>query len=248
MRELYISGVYKIVNSVSNKVYVGSAVNIEKRWLRHLRDLKRGRHPNHKLEEDYNLLGEDSFLIEVIKELPIEELVAAEQQYMDTMSAAYGTGILYNIRTLSQSTLGIRHKEDTKLKISATSAGRWSGRKHSPETKEKMSQSAKALKRNPEVLSRRRIENDEELHSTIEKFEAMGNFLVMDRSIRKGKGSLSKEQMQQIRDLYSMNPKIAYRSIARLYDINKTRVKYILFGDKRPRKGSTNLGTTGLAQ
>ncbi len=33
-------GIYKIKNKYNNKEYIGSSIDIEKRWKRHLNDLK----------------------------------------------------------------------------------------------------------------------------------------------------------------------------------------------------------------
>ena len=41
------SGIYKIVNTITGKCYVGSAKDFEKRWARHFNDLKSGTHSSH---------------------------------------------------------------------------------------------------------------------------------------------------------------------------------------------------------
>jgi predicted GIY-YIG superfamily endonuclease len=38
------SGIYKIVCTAHGKTYVGSAVNLKKRWSEHIRDLNVGKH------------------------------------------------------------------------------------------------------------------------------------------------------------------------------------------------------------
>ena len=42
-------GIYKIVNSINNKIYVGSAKNIKKRWSAHKSDLNKNKHHNKHL-------------------------------------------------------------------------------------------------------------------------------------------------------------------------------------------------------
>jgi len=64
--------VYKIVNSVNNKVYIGQTTRGELRWKEHLKDLRNGRTGkwNHKLLEDFNKFGEEAFEWSIIKEYP----------------------------------------------------------------------------------------------------------------------------------------------------------------------------------
>lgn len=40
------SGVYAITHLDSARVYIGSSVNVPRRWSSHRRDLRRGTHPN----------------------------------------------------------------------------------------------------------------------------------------------------------------------------------------------------------
>lgn len=41
------SGIYAIYNTIENKYYVGSSVNIQRRWNSHLRELKKEKHFNY---------------------------------------------------------------------------------------------------------------------------------------------------------------------------------------------------------
>ena len=62
--------VYQIVNSVNNKIYIGQTTRGELRWKDHLRDLRRNRHPNHKLQVDFDKFGEEVFSWSIIEEHP----------------------------------------------------------------------------------------------------------------------------------------------------------------------------------
>ena len=55
-------GVYCIRCKVNNKAYIGSSTNIKSRWYEHKSDLRRGKHHNKQLQEDYNKYGADNFL------------------------------------------------------------------------------------------------------------------------------------------------------------------------------------------
>lgn len=43
------SGVYAITNTATGKRYIGSAVNIKKRWREHLHNLRKNKHHSKKL-------------------------------------------------------------------------------------------------------------------------------------------------------------------------------------------------------
>lgn len=51
-----ISGVYKIVNRVNGKYYVGSSNHILKRWTRHKNDLDNNKHRNIHLQRGWKLV------------------------------------------------------------------------------------------------------------------------------------------------------------------------------------------------
>lgn len=44
------SGIYAIINTKTNKHYIGSAINFEERWKRHFKDLDNGNHHSIKLQ------------------------------------------------------------------------------------------------------------------------------------------------------------------------------------------------------
>jgi len=78
-------GIYKIENVVDGKKYIGSSVNIEKRFIRHKCDLNRGKHHNIFLQRSYNLHGKNNFIFEIIEECTLEELKILEQKYLDNI-------------------------------------------------------------------------------------------------------------------------------------------------------------------
>lgn len=78
------SGVYKIVNTLTGEIYVGSSVNIHNRWIRHKWELKCNRHNNKYLQASYNKYGVEYFSYEVLELcLMAKRLVIYEQQWLD---------------------------------------------------------------------------------------------------------------------------------------------------------------------
>ena len=146
------SGVYRIVNTLDGKVYVGSAVNISnRRWI-HLSMLRRGRHRNSHLQNAWDKYGEECFIFETIEMCEPERLIEVEQRWINH----YDSASRYNILTKAQSSLGFKHSEEaidkmsrrvfseeTRRHMSEAGAGKprpWRlGLKHSEETRKKMS-------------------------------------------------------------------------------------------------------------
>ena len=48
------SGIYCIINNVNNKIYIGQALNLKKRFKEHKRTLKNNTHANEYLQNAYN--------------------------------------------------------------------------------------------------------------------------------------------------------------------------------------------------
>ena len=89
--------IYKIINVVNNKFYVGSAVNYEKRKARHLWRLRRGDHANKHLQAAWAKYGAQAFVFAVVEEVaPDNDLLAAENVWL---KEHVGKEYCYNIAT-----------------------------------------------------------------------------------------------------------------------------------------------------
>lgn len=62
-------GVFQVRNTVSNKVFVGSSLNLDAIWNRIRTELKFGGHRNEALQKDWNELGEENFRFEMLSEV-----------------------------------------------------------------------------------------------------------------------------------------------------------------------------------
>jgi len=103
-------GIYAITNTINNKAYIGSTVNVERRWAKHIFGLNKNIHPNKKLQNSWNKYGADLFNFIVIEELEDKNnLVEREQYYMDNSKVE-----LLNIRIIAKSNLGLKHSSKTK--------------------------------------------------------------------------------------------------------------------------------------
>lgn len=82
-----ISGIYKIINKINGKYYVGSSCNILEnnvgRWYHHKNLLNKNNHPNIHLQRAWNENGEQNFKFEIVKRISNELLLKEEQKYLD---------------------------------------------------------------------------------------------------------------------------------------------------------------------
>jgi group I intron endonuclease len=153
------TGIYKITNIVNDKIYIGSALNISKRWSIHKRQLLLNKHHSIKLQRSYDKHGINNFKIDIIEECDIEILIEREQYFIDLYNS-YNTG--YNCSPTAGSTLGRKASAEQikRMSISRKGLTPWNkgiigisketseklsragmGRKHSEESKIKISNS-----------------------------------------------------------------------------------------------------------
>lgn len=125
------SGIYRIKNIITGECYVGSALNIERRWREHKRQFKKNSHSNIHMQRSYNKYGADAFVYNVLDYC--ENVLEREQMFID--SGAFS----YNLCKVAGSKAGCKASAETKAKISA--AGK--GRVFSAETKAKISAALK---------------------------------------------------------------------------------------------------------
>lgn len=145
------SGIYKILNKINGKLYIGSAVNLSLRWSQHKYNLIKNKHVNPHLQRSWNKHGENNFVFLIIEEITKENLVQREQYWIDFFNSSNDkTG--YNIRLNATSNVGLKWTEHHKKKISESKKGRKqsveeiairvaanTGKKRTQEFKEKMS-------------------------------------------------------------------------------------------------------------
>ena len=135
-------GIYMIQNLVNGKMYIGQAVDIERRWRHHRSVLRGNDHDNKHLQRAWNKYGEDNFEFTIICECAESQLNTMEEYYIFELMS-YDGRVGYN-KTYGGE--GCRPTEETRRKQSEAHKGEnhyMFGKHHSEETKEKMSESLK---------------------------------------------------------------------------------------------------------
>ena len=131
--------VYSITNTVDGKRYIGSSVNFKQRKAKHLLLLGRGQHHSARLQNAWDLYGQDAFKFEILEAVDLKEfLTKHEQNWMDSYQSCGNHG--YNVAPTAGSSLGRKSTLETRIKISKGNTGKI----FSPETRAKIS----AAKRN----------------------------------------------------------------------------------------------------
>jgi group I intron endonuclease len=80
------SGIYKIVNKINGKYYIGSTKNFILRWERdHKPSLRKGNHHNIHLQHAWDKYGEIAFEFLVLEKVSNDNLLIIEQKYLDVL-------------------------------------------------------------------------------------------------------------------------------------------------------------------
>lgn len=137
--------VYQIFNLKTCAFYVGSTVQLSKRWRTHRRKLNANKHHCHHLQNAWNKYGSESFELRVVQIVEdFNFLMDEEQKWLDKY---HGQEICYNYaRYVDSSARGIKFVPEHKKAISdglkkyyENNPGQQLGVKMTEETKKKIS-------------------------------------------------------------------------------------------------------------
>lgn len=129
-----ICGVYFIKNLVNDKVYVGSSIDIFRRWKTHQRDLLNNKHHSLKLQRSFNKYGIDSFQYCLAESATNQKLASnCEQKWIIKLDAVTNG---YNNNPIANNVGLMPKSEEHKRKIGLAHLGR----KLSQKSKDKISQ------------------------------------------------------------------------------------------------------------
>lgn len=147
-----IKGIYKIVNKINNKYYLGSSKDVHCRWRKHKERLRNNRHCNGHLQNAWNKYKEKNFEFVLLKEashdITKKSLISMEQSYLDSLKP-WNPSVGYNINKLaSGGDWWENHprRKELILMFRKRASGKNNimyGKRHSNITKRKISQSGK---------------------------------------------------------------------------------------------------------
>lgn len=127
-----LCGIYVIRNCLSGNLYVGSSDHIARRFCAHVSQLRRGVHHSIRLQWAWKTRGEEAVEFLLLEEAPVEHLIEKEEAYIIALRPEYNWSVC----------------ADNPMK----------GRRHTPETIEKMRRNRRGKgrgKRPPRSLEHR---------------------------------------------------------------------------------------------
>ena len=168
-------GIYMIQNLVNGKIYIGQAVDIERRWGVHKSELRGNYHDNKHLQSAWNKDGESNFEFTIICECDENQLNTKEIDYiakLKTYNPDFGYNKTYggeggrpteetrrkqseSLKGENHPMYGKHHSEEARRKQSEANKGEnnpFYGKHHSAETKRKISENNGS--RRPEVRAK----------------------------------------------------------------------------------------------
>jgi group I intron endonuclease len=194
--------IYKIINVVNNKFYVGSAIDFAKRKRMHLWRLRRGDHANRHLQAAWLKYGEQSFVFVVVQH--IAEMVDVLEEENVWLRAHVGSKDCYNIAE-NATAFGtgkagdknpmwgrtFMHTDEARAKIAEAGKGRFvseetrakrsaatKGRKVSEEQKRQISQTLSG--EGNFWYGKKRPEHGAKVSRRVRAIDASGNSTVFD--------------------------------------------------------------------
>ena len=133
---MYKSGIYLIINLITNELYIGSsACGIKKRFTVHRHLLRTNKHTNLKLQNSWNKYKENAFIFSSLEYVEPKNCIEREQFWMNLLRPEF------NLLPFARNRLGSKHTDKTKKKLSKIHKGlnTWSkGKILSAETKNKI--------------------------------------------------------------------------------------------------------------
>lgn len=112
------SGIYAIRHLATNRLYVGSSINVKHRWTRHKNNCKAKRHHCKHLQSAWHKYGEQAFEFEVLEYVEADMLLEREQYWMDKLKPAF------NDCPVAGRPTGRKHSDEAKAKMAAARTGR----------------------------------------------------------------------------------------------------------------------------
>jgi group I intron endonuclease len=150
--------IYKIINTVNGKFYVGSTTNTRERFRTHRKRLRNNKHHASHLQAAWLKYGEAAFVFTVIETVPAgESLQEAEDKWLREHvgqpycynKSRYSDAPMRGIKTEEHPSFGVPKSEEQRRAISASLKAFYAkditnhprfGKRHTEETKEKIRQ------------------------------------------------------------------------------------------------------------
>lgn len=88
MADIRDCGVYRVTNKATGRVYIGSSATVARRIYLHKRDLRLGKHHSPLMQRAWDKYGEDAFVFDLVLVCGVSNLLIYEQTLIDFYQAA----------------------------------------------------------------------------------------------------------------------------------------------------------------
>lgn len=224
--------IYKITNTVNNRVYIGQTNNPRLRWNKHKSVLKLHKVENPTLQEDYDIYGLDCFKFEIIAECSTRKQAIDLETFYIRKFGGIESDNVYNCQdNVTQNKLMIYRQNIKKIgskrsdefrekqrQFALSDGNGWRGKHHTEETRKRLSESHKGSKNSmygkrgkdhPAYGSKRTQEQKE-----------------ISRLANLGKRKYSKDFIEQLKKDYDKLG--TYVAVGKLYNINPASVSNLI--------------------
>lgn len=192
------AGVYNWLNLISGKSYVGSSINLGKRFQNYFNyNYISGSRQNMIIHKALLSYGYSNFKVEILEYCNKDETLAREQYYLDLLKPEY------NILKIAGSPLGVKHSEATKIKMRLSGKNRTYSDEHIKRTK-KMFLLRSAESRNKDI--ERLLEINKDKGHPVEVLNIITNEKIIYYSLRKAESELKMSRRTIVK--YIENQKI----------------------------------------
>jgi group I intron endonuclease len=194
-----IQCIYKIINTKTNQIYIGSTLDFEWRKKKHIYQLKKNIHHSRYLQNAWNFYGIDCFEFSIIERIEDKnQLVIREDFYIRSLNPDYNT-----MREV-KSHIGLKRSEETKRKMSLAQVGK----NHTEETKEKIRKITTGVKQSKETIEKRilSLQSSNAWRTGVKSVERSekiklsrlknGGYIVSDEQKKKISDTLKSKQLQ----------------------------------------------------
>jgi hypothetical protein len=118
-----ILGIYRILNLINNKSYVGSAISYKQRISGHKTLLKKNKHFNKHLQASYNKYGIGNFKFELLEVVKNPQLLEKREKFNIKKLKSNNSKFGYNKRIDCITNLGMKSSEQKKINLSLSHIG-----------------------------------------------------------------------------------------------------------------------------
>lgn len=117
-------GIYFLYCSTNNKIYIGSSINMADRHWHHTKDLVNKKHSNSHLQRAWDKYGPSSFSFGIIENVDDKRNLKEREQYWFDTTNCYDSQIGFNICKIAENSLGYKHTQECKDRMSILKKGK----------------------------------------------------------------------------------------------------------------------------